>query len=72
MSTLKKKDENMAKRLYRSTHNKIIAGVCGGFGEYANIDPVWIRLIWAISIFCFGFGILAYSIAWIIIPENPN
>jgi len=56
------------KRLYRSKTDKIIGGVCGGMGEYFGIDPVILRIIWALLIFCAGFGILAYIIAWIIIP----
>ena len=58
------------KRLYRSRNERIIAGVCGGFGEYFNIDPTIIRLIWVLLAFS-GAGIIAYIIAWIIIPEKP-
>jgi phage shock protein C len=58
------------KRLLRSKNNKIIAGVCGGIGEYFNVDPVLIRLIWVIITLMGGAGILAYIIAWIIIPEG--
>lgn len=58
------------KRLYRSKKNKIIAGVCGGIGEYFNIDPVFIRLFWVLCVFAWGFGILAYLIAWLIIPSR--
>jgi len=58
------------KKLYRSKKDRIIAGVCGGIAEYAKIDSTLIRLIWAISILFGGFGILAYIIAWIVIPEN--
>jgi phage shock protein C len=56
------------KRLYRSKTDKIIGGVCGGMGEYFQIDPVIIRIIWVILIFGMGFGLLAYLIAWLIIP----
>jgi len=58
------------KRLHRSNKNKILAGVCGGLGEYFNIDPVIIRLIWILLVFAAGTGILAYIIAWIIIPQK--
>ena len=58
------------KRLYRSKKNRVIAGVCGGIGEYFNIDPVVIRLIWVLFIFGMGFGILAYLVAWLIIPSR--
>ncbi|UCE24567.1 MAG: PspC domain-containing protein [Candidatus Zixiibacteriota bacterium] len=60
----------MQKRLYRSTTNKVIAGVCGGLGEYFNLDPVFIRVIAVIlALIPHGFGIVAYIIAWIIIPK---
>jgi phage shock protein C len=58
------------KRLYRSDKDKIIAGVCGGIGEYLEVDPVFIRLIWVIIALCGGAGILAYLIAWLIIPKS--
>ncbi len=61
------------KRLYRSSKNKIIAGVCSGIGEYYGIDPVVVRLVWVIlTLVSFGFGVLAYLIAWMIIPRNPK
>jgi len=49
----------------------MLAGVCGGLGTYFNIDPVIIRLLWVLAIFAAGTGVLAYIIAWIIIPEEP-
>lgn len=58
------------KRLYRSKKSKIIAGVCAGIGEYFEVDPVLIRLLWVIFVLMGGAGILAYIIAWIIIPEE--
>ena len=60
----------MVKRLYRSEKNKIIAGVCGGIAEYLEVDPVIIRLIWVVASLAWGAGILAYLIAWIIIPKR--
>lgn len=60
------------RRLYRSGKDKILGGVCGGIAEYLGVDPVIIRLIWIISVFAWGVGILAYIIAWIIIPRNPD
>ena len=62
----------MSKKLYRSQTNRKIAGVCGGLGEYMNLDPTIIRLIWVLLILCAGTGLLAYLIAALIIPENPN
>ena len=62
----------MSKKLYRSQTNRKIAGVCVGIGEYVNLDPTVIRLIWVLLVFCAGTGLLAYLIAALIIPENPN
>ena len=59
----------MEKRLYRSDENKVICGVCGGLGEYFNIDPTIVRLLWAILVFS-GPGILAYIVAAIIMPRR--
>lgn len=59
-----------AKKLYRSNRDKMLSGVCGGLGEYFNIDPTIIRLIWAIFAFS-GSGILVYLIASIVIPKSP-
>ncbi len=61
----------MAKKLYRSVEDKKIAGVCSGLGDYFDIDPTIIRLIWLAMIFAVGTGVLAYIIAWIIVPEKP-
>ena len=60
----------MAKRLYRSIRNKKIAGVCGGLGDYFDIDPTIIRLTWLALILAGGGGVLAYIIAWIIVPKE--
>ena len=60
------------KRLYRSGKDKILCGVCGGIGEYLNIDLTIVRLLWILSILGFGTGLLAYLIACIIIPKNPK
>lgn len=60
------------KRLYKSTTNRVLCGVCGGVGEYFNIDPTIIRLVFILLIFGAGSGLLAYIIAAIIIPEQPQ
>ncbi len=61
----------MEKHLSKSAVNKMICGVCGGIGEYFNIDPTVIRLIWVILSICgVGSGLLVYIIAAIIMPEN--
>jgi len=56
------------KKLYRSRKDTKIAGVCGGIAEYFNVDSNIIRLLAVLTIFFGGGGIIAYIIAWIIIP----
>ncbi|MDD1678518.1 MAG: PspC domain-containing protein [Methanomicrobiales archaeon] len=62
--------EPPVKILYRSRRDRIIAGVCGGLGEYFAVDPNIIRIIWLLFGLT-GTGIVAYILAWIIIPEEP-
>ncbi len=57
------------KRFFRDPDDTIIAGVASGLAAYFGIDPMWPRLIFAISIFFGGFGIVAYLILWLIIPQ---
>jgi phage shock protein C len=59
------------KKLYKSKENRVIFGICGGIGEYFNIDPVIIRIVWLLFVLGLGTGILLYIIAAFIIP-NPN
>ncbi len=59
-----------AKRLYRSRSDRFIAGVCGGIAEYLDLDSTLIRLVALVLVFA-GAGILAYLIAWVIMPEEP-
>ena len=60
----------MARRLTRSADDKIIAGVCSGLARYFNIDPVIIRVIWGVSFFPYGIGLLPYLIFCSILPEE--
>lgn len=62
----------MEKKLYRSRKNYMIAGICGGLGEYFAIDPTIIRLIVAFTFALGGTGFIAYLIGWIIIPLEPE
>lgn len=62
---------DMNRKLYRSNNNRMLCGVCGGIGEYLNVDPTLIRLLWAI-VACSGTGILVYFLAAIIIPQEPE
>ena len=60
------------KKLTLSENNKKIAGVCGGIGEYFNIDPTIVRILWITGIFLsLGTGVLAYLLCWFLIP-NPD
>lgn len=58
------------KRLYKSRTNRVLAGVCGGLGDYFNIDPTLIRLL-LVLLGCTGSGVIAYIVAAIIMPEEP-
>jgi len=60
------------KKLYRSRDNKVLAGVCGGIGEYFEIDPVIVRLIWIVLTMIWGFGLFLYIIAIFLIPLEPK
>jgi len=59
-----------SKRLYRSRMDRMIAGVCGGLAKYFDIDPTIVRVLFVVSIFIGGGGILAYIILWIVVPEE--
>lgn len=62
----------MNKRLYKSNRNKMLEGVCGGIAEYFNLDPTLVRLGWILFCALGGSGILAYIIAAVVIPRNPE
>ncbi len=59
------------RRLYRSPDDRVIAGVCGGLGEYFAVDPVILRLILVVLILFGGSGLVLYILAWILIPRRP-
>ena len=60
----------MKKRLYKSSTDKKVCGVCGGIANYFDVDPTVIRLIWAIFTLVGGSGLIAYIIAAIIMPDE--
>ncbi len=62
--------DNEQKKLTKSSSNRMICGVCAGVGEYLNIDPTVIRLLWVIFCIAGGAGVIAYIIAAIIMPEQ--
>jgi phage shock protein C len=59
------------KRLVRTRANRKIAGVCAGFAEYFDLDVTLVRLVWLFVVLVGGTGLLAYVIAWIVMPEEP-
>ena len=61
------------KKLYRSSKDKKIAGVCAGLAEYFNIDPTIVRVIFVLLLLPGGLpGLLPYILLWVIVPVNPN
>lgn len=62
------------RKLHRSNKNKVIAGICGGVGEYFNVDPTIVRVAWLlITLFTGVFpGLIAYVLAIGIIPRDAN
>lgn len=64
---------NDYKKLVRSRTNRTFCGVCGGIGEYLNVDPTLIRLVWLLcSLVSCGTGLIVYIAAALIIPEDDN
>lgn len=61
----------MEKRIYKSERNRVLTGTCGGIGEYLNIDPTIVRLIFVGIVFFNGIGIFAYIVAALLIPNSP-
>ncbi len=62
------------KRLYRSREDRMLAGVCGGIGAYAGVDPTLVRVgVVVVTVFT-GFlpMMIAYAVAWAIVPEEPT
>jgi phage shock protein C len=68
---LYKRSFEMEHRLYRSRRNRVFAGVAGGLGEYFDIDPVFVRVIFVVATLAGASGILAYIILWIVVPKEP-
>ncbi len=61
----------MERRLQRPPDKAMIGGVCAGIADYFSVDPTWIRLLAVLLIFASGFGLVAYIVAWIVIPRGP-
>lgn len=67
-----KKVSKTPKRLYRSSKNVVIAGVCAGLGDYFAIDPTFLRLLFIIITLAGGSGVLVYLILWIVLPSETT
>jgi phage shock protein C len=70
MGNKKLMENKMKKKWYRSRKDKMIGGVCGGLGEYFDIDPTLVRIIFVVGLFM-AAGFLAYIVLWIVVPEEP-
>jgi phage shock protein C len=62
----------MNAKLYRSTADRMVAGVCGGLGQYLGIDPVLVRIFFVLLTIGGGSGVLVYLLLWILIPEGDQ
>lgn len=60
------------KHLYRSREERMLAGVCGGLGNYFAVDPTLVRVLFVLFGLVVGGGILAYLILWILVPLEPE
>lgn len=64
--------ERQARRLRRSRRDRVLAGVCGGLGEYLGVDPVLVRIAALLLVFAGGAGLVLYLLGWLAIPEEPE
>jgi phage shock protein C len=62
----------MRNKLFRSSKDCMIGGVCGGIAEYFDVDSTLVRLLTVLVVLLGGAGVIAYIIAWIVIPKNPE
>jgi phage shock protein C len=62
----------MRNKLFRSSKDCMIGGVCGGIAEYFDVDSTLVRLLTVLVVLLGGAGVIAYLIAWIVIPKNPE
>lgn len=60
------------KRLYRSSKERMIGGVCGGLGEYFAVDPTLIRLLFVAAALLGGHGLLIYLVLLVLVPAEPD
>lgn len=63
---------NVSKRLYRSTQDRMFAGVCGGIAAYLDVDPTLVRLFFVALTLMGGPGVIIYIVLMLIVPEEPQ
>jgi len=62
----------MSDRLHKSSTNRVMAGVCGGLGEYFGVDATIVRLLFVLLAIFHGIGVLAYIVLWIVMPRETS
>jgi len=67
--TYNNRNNREGRRLFRDPDDHLLAGVCAGIANYFDMDPVWVRLIFAVCIVIGGSGFLLYCILWIVVPK---
>jgi phage shock protein PspC (stress-responsive transcriptional regulator) len=65
-----KRGDKMNKKLYRSSKDRMLGGVAAGLAEYFEIDPTIVRVLFVVTLFLGGTGVIAYIILWMIVPEE--
>ncbi len=58
------------RKLKRSIEDRVVAGVCGGLGDYFDVDPAWIRISFVVATSLFGIGVIAYAVLWVTLPDE--
>jgi phage shock protein C len=58
------------KQIHRSREDRIVSGLCGGLGRYANVDPVIVRILFVVLTLFGGSGVLLYLVGWVAIPDE--
>jgi len=60
------------RKLWRSRTDRKIAGVCGGLGDYFQVDSLWMRLLFILFFLVGGSALLVYLVMWLIVPYEPE
>ncbi|MFQ5608189.1 MAG: PspC domain-containing protein [Candidatus Zixiibacteriota bacterium] len=62
--------EKPPRKLYRSSSDRMLAGVCGGLAKFLNVDSTVVRIVFAVGAFFGGLAIVTYVVCWLVIPEE--